>query len=79
MSAGYGDADYNAFYFEYDKGAWNDLTASTTLKFAVNDQLTVKGTLSYSTLLDSDIADAADELYWDDQALVAGLGAELSF
>lgn len=79
VSVGYGDAGYNDFYFAYNKAAWNDLTASTTLKYAVNDLLTVKGSLGYTTLLDSDIADAAKELYWDDQALVAGLGAELSF
>jgi uncharacterized protein (TIGR02001 family) len=79
VSAGYGDSDYNAYYFEYDKAGWNDLTASTTLSYQLNDLLTLKGTVSYSILLDSHIADAARTLYWDDEALTAGLGAELTF
>ncbi len=79
LSAGYADADYNTWYFEVNKAAWNDLTAATTLNYACRDWLTFKGTLSWSTLLNSDIADGAKTLYWDDQALVAGVGAELTF
>ena len=78
-SLGAADADYNAGYFGVDDAALNDLTVGAALPFALGENLTVKPALSYVYLPDSDIRDAAEEIYGEDDAVVGSLTLSCAF
>ena len=78
-SLGAGDADYNAGYFGVDDAALNDLTLSAALPIAVTENLAVKPAISYVYLPDSDVRDAAEAVYGEDDAVVGSLTASYAF
>ena len=78
-SLGAGDADYNAGYFGVDDAALNDLVAGAALPIAVLENLTIKPAISYVYLPDSDIADAAEAVYGEDDRWVGSVAASYAF
>lgn len=78
-SLGAADADYNAGYFGVDDAALNDLVLGAALPIAVLENLTVKPAISYVYLPDSDIRDAAEAVYGEDDAVVGSLTASYAF
>ena len=78
-SLGAGDGDYNAGYFGVDDAALNDVTVGLALPIAVLENLTVKPALSYVFLPDSDIGDAAEAVYGEDDRLIGSLVASYAF
>ena len=78
-SLGAGDADYNAGYFGVDDAALNDLTVGAALPIAVLENWTVKPAISYVYLPDSDIRDAAEAVYGEDDAVMGSLTVSCAF
>ena len=78
-SLGAADADYNAGYFGLDDAALNDLVVGLALPVAVRDNLTIKPAISYVYLPDSDIADAAEAVYGEDDRWVGSVAASYVF
>lgn len=78
-SIGYGFSDYNEFYFGVADNALNDANVSLSLTYAVNDAWSISPAVTYTTLLDDDIKDAAKELYFDDNEVVGSLTASHAF
>jgi hypothetical protein len=59
-SLGYGTSGYNRGYFGVDEGALNDLTLSVAVPICLG-KLTIRPTVGYSTMLDSNIRAATDK------------------
>jgi hypothetical protein len=78
-SIGYGFSNYNEFYFGVADDALNDGTLSAGLDYAVNDSWTITPAVTFTALLDGDIRDAANELYFDDHQVVGSLTASCAF
>ncbi len=78
-SLGAGDADYNAGYFGVDDAALNDLVLGAALPISVLENLSVKPAISYVCLPDSDIRDAAEAVYGEDDAVVGSLMVSCAF
>jgi outer membrane scaffolding protein for murein synthesis (MipA/OmpV family) len=72
-SVGYGTEQYNGFYFGVEEAALNDWAIGATATWAVTPMWTVVPSVTYTTLLDSDVQDAAEGLYCDGETLSAGL------
>ena len=75
-------SDYNLYYFGVDDDALNDATATLTLSYEPMENVSVSAYVTYATLLDSDIEDAADTsdaLFNDGDIVVGGVTAEYSF
>ena len=60
VSVGWADSDYNMAYFGIDDGAFNDVTASLGLSYAVNESFSVGASLVATEMLDSDIEAVID-------------------
>jgi hypothetical protein len=78
-SLGAADSDYNQGYFGVGDAALNDLTAGLALPIAVMENLTLKPSISYVYLPDSDIRDAAKAVYGEDDRWVGSLVASYTF
>lgn len=74
-SIGAADSEYNSVYFGIDEDALNDGNAKVAVSYALFETLTLTGYIQYTTLLDSDIKDAADETYFNDGDIVWGGGS----
>lgn len=79
VSLGYGSSDYNAYYFQVDDEALNDLSAVASLTYAMTEKLSVTPGVAYSMMLDDEIKDAAEALYGDDQKLVGSVSVNYVF
>lgn len=89
--AGGGDGDYNTYYFgndagiDVDKTALNDGNAKLKLDYTLSSALCLSGYVQYTTLLSSDIKDAADALgkaevlYNDGDIVLGGVSASYTF
>ena len=78
-SLGAGDKDYNTGYFGEDKDALNDANVGLALPIAVLENLTIKPAVSYTYLPDSEIGDAGEAIYGDDNQLVGSVTASYAF
>jgi hypothetical protein len=78
-SIGFGDRDYNAFYFGVDEAKVNDANVGATLTYQARPNLAITPGIQYAWLPDGDISDAAGALYKDDSALVGSLKANYTF
>lgn len=71
---GLGDSNYNEAYWGVDSAELNDLTISAAFPFEVGP-VSVTPSVTFMTLLGSDVSDAAD----DDSLFVFGIGAAYGF
>jgi hypothetical protein len=78
-SLGYGASDYNAFYFGVDDDALNDANFGVSLTWSPCDRLSLTPGYQYTLLVDSDIEDAAAELYRDKDQSIFSLKASYVF
>jgi uncharacterized protein (TIGR02001 family) len=78
-SVGYGTSDYNEGYFGLDESALNDVTLTAGLGYALTEKVSLKASVQYMVLPDDDLADAAEETFGDDSAVVAGVTASYGF
>jgi hypothetical protein len=74
-SIGAADSEYNSVYFGVDEDALNDGNARASVSYALMESLTLTGYIQYTTLLDSDIKDAADVTYFNEGDIVWGGGS----
>ncbi len=72
-SIGWATAAYNRDYFEVDQAALNDVTLSLGLTASLSERCSLSLLTSFSLLPDSDVRDAAKEIFGADTAWVAGL------
>ena len=73
-SVGYGTAGYDKGYFGVNAGGFNDLTLSAALPICLG-KWTIKPTVAYSTMLDSDIRAATEK----SENLYGGVGVAYQF
>lgn len=78
-SVGYGDAGYNEYSFGTCGGAFNDANAGLAATWSMNEAWSIAGSVRHTVLIDGDIRDAAEAVYYDDQGTVAGLSATCAF
>ena len=78
-SIGYALSKYNEFYFGEDENAFNDGNVSAGLTYALTDNLSLSGSVSYSALLDSTIRDNGDEIYGYKDRVYGGFSAAYTF
>jgi hypothetical protein len=78
-SLGYGASDYNAFYFGVDDSAFNDANFAVSLTWSPCSCLSLTPAYQYTVLAESDIEDAAAELYKDKAQSIASLKASYTF
>ncbi|MBN2706949.1 MAG: MipA/OmpV family protein [Deltaproteobacteria bacterium] len=78
---GYGDSDYNAFYFGIDDGALVDVNCGITLPFRLTEKITITPQLRLASVVDSDLRDAvADKACCDNETnLYGGIAIGFSF
>ena|GEM_PF-4885693 len=57
-SIGYGDSDYNAYYFGVADGALVDVNRGLALPFRLTEKITITPQLSLASVVDSDLRDA---------------------
>ena len=80
LSISMADSSYNEYYFGVDDSALNDAGATLTLSYVPMENVTVSTYVTYAKLLDSDIEDAADEIYFNNgDIVVGGITAEYTF
>jgi len=79
VSIGYGAPGYNEFYFGVDEAAFNDASVGVSLAWSAAPRLTVTPACQFTMIADPDIADAADELYGNEQRTVLSLKASYAF
>lgn len=60
-SLGLGDEDYNKFTWGVDDAALNDFNLSVSMSAAIDERSSISIGVNYTELLDSDIADAAED------------------
>jgi len=78
-SIGYGTAKYNNLYFAVDQGGFNDVNVGLTLSYAGLAPCTIAPFVTYTALLDEDIADAAAGLYKDTRHVTGGVKISCAF
>jgi hypothetical protein len=79
FSAGMADSDYNLYYWGVDDSALNDGNVSLSLPWTINDTWTITPIITYTWLWDSDIEDAAEQVYLDKDQVYGGVTASLTF
>lgn len=79
-SIGWANSDSNKFYLGYDDSAFEDLNAGVHVGYQLTDTVAFSVAATYCTLLDSDVEDAAEALYYNDgDTLVGSFGVTFSF
>ena len=78
-SIGYASEDYNTYYFGVEDDAANDATFTLSAPIAVSDDLTVTPGVVYTMLVDNDIEDGADAIYFDKDQFIGSLAASYAF
>lgn len=70
---GYADKKYNEFYFGSNDDGLNDLTLTASTSYEVMENISLGATLAYTSLLDDDVRDAAQEAFGYKDHFYAGL------
>lgn len=78
-SLGFGDKDYNAGYFGYDKAALNDLVLGAALPIALTENITLTPSISTMRLPDSSLGDAAKAAYGEKDSVFGGVTLSCAF
>jgi uncharacterized protein (TIGR02001 family) len=78
-SLGFGDKDYNAGYFGYDKSALNDLVLGAALPIALTENITLTPSISTMLLPDSSLGDAAEAAYGEKDSVYGGVTLSCAF
>jgi len=76
-SIGWGDTNYNEYYWGTDSSGFNDLLLSAAFPFEIGG-LSITPSVKYSILIDSDIKDA-DTYSSDDSEFFVGIGLSMAF
>jgi len=77
---GWGNRAYHKGYFDVEKSALSDYSFGASLAYSVTKKITVTPQISYSDFVDSKIADAAKNgFYEDDGNLYGGVNVSYSF
>lgn len=81
ISAGYGSADFNSYYFDVDKSRMVDGTASVAIEWKPGDTYSYNASVTYTRILDGNIRDSVEEndLYPETEGVVVKVGAKVSF
>ncbi len=78
-SVGAASDKYNEYYFGDDKAAFNDGNVSAGLTYACTENFSLSGAVYYTSLLDGNIKDGAEEIYGDKDRFYANIAAGYSF
>lgn len=78
VSVGYSSSDYNMFYLGADVDGFNDVNVGLTLSHTFTETVSVSLNVQFSALIDSDIEEAAEGIYFNDGETVYG-GATYSW
>ena len=78
-SLGFGSDDYNAGYFGYDDAALNDVVLGAAVPVALTENVTVKPSIGYMFLPDSDLGDAAEAAYGEKDSVYGGVTLSCAF
>ena len=78
VSVGYSSSDYNMYYLGADLDGFNDVNVGLTLAHTFTENVSVSLGISFSALIDSDIEEAAEGIYFNDGETVYG-GATYSW
>ena len=79
-SAGYADKDWNSFYFGGDQdSAPVDGNVSLSIPISVCENATLTPGVQYTMLLDNDIEDGAEGIYFDTEQVIGSIKASYVF
>jgi len=79
-SVGWGSASYHDGYFGVKDSSLSDYNLSAAIAYAVTDKVTITPMISWSDFVDSDIGDAAEAgFYEEDGNLYGGVNVSYSF
>ncbi len=79
FSTGWGSKNYNKYFFEQEKNAFNDGNLYLSATYAVTENLELGAQCFYTWLWDSDIKDSAKDIYTDTKKFVYGATVSYSF
>ncbi len=79
-SLGWGSESYHDGYFGVKDSSLSDYNLSAAIAYAVTEKITITPQVSYSNFVDSDIGDAAEAgFYEDDSNFYGGINVSYSF
>ncbi len=79
-SVGWANSDYNTYYVGYDDSEMADLNVGVNAGYQITDTVSASASVTYSTLLESDLERAAEAVYYnDDDTVVGSIGISFAF